>query len=272
MIKTYESIAELREAYLARCLDGGRRASGGGGASWYGDETRAETIRMSAEGDTALVPEAERLLSRIDANVETPRKVWDRSVAGAYACVPDVLAGLPTPMRHQRHVPDERAPITILATTTSSGGISAGVLRRRGTTILALVMALTRIRPVSLYQLTVLDGNKDGTGETVILGKINTTPLDLATACYVLTSQGFARRMTYDLAEKLNGFTGGWPRKFKYSNPTSYYRSLVERLYFNPKDTLVIEAAKLDDEMLSNPVGWVNTQVTKFTALQESMV
>jgi len=270
MLKHYPSIAALRADYIAR--DGGQgRLSRilDGSASWYDDETENDTLRLAAAGDTKLVPEAEAVLAKLNTEIAVPRRQWERAPAGAFCSVPDVLAGLPTPMRRLAHRQDERAPITILVTTTSSAGIEAAALRKRGTVILALVMALSRIRPVSLRQLTVLDGPRDGTGETVITAEINTTPLDLATACYVLTSAGFARRLTYGLAKCLNDFSGGWPRGYRLGSSSSYFTALVPRLGLEPKQTLVVASAELYDQLLTSPVDWVNAQVARFTAEQE---
>ena len=269
MIKKYDSIAALR----ADAIQLGVVSEGASYSSardhWYGNETAAETLRFSETGDTSLVPEAEKLLASIETGVETPRRMWERSPAGAFCVVPDVLAGLPTPMRRMAHFVDEVNPINILVTTTSSAGVSAKTLSRRGTAILALVLAMSRIRPVSLQQITLVDGYGDGTGETIILGHINTSPLDLATACYVLTSSGFSRRLTYGLAKKLNRFNGGWPRSFVYRNPEPFYKALIPRLGMNPKDTLLIGGAKLDDTLLRDPIGWVNDQITRFTTRNE---
>lgn len=264
MIRQYDSIAAIRDIYLRATT-----RSPDGDLSWYGNETREDVLRYSAEGNFSLVPEAEALLAELNTDISVPRREWERAPAGAFCAVPDVLAGLPTPMRRMRHTLNDVAPITILATTTSSASITATQLRRRGTTILALVMALTRIRPVTLYQLTVVDGNRDKSGETVITARINTAPLDLATACYVLTSAGFARRITYDVARTINDFTGGWPRGYRLGSSGKYFTALVPRLGLLPENTLIIPSAEQGDSLLRNPVEWVNMQVARFVAQTE---
>jgi hypothetical protein len=119
-----------------------------------------------------------------------------------------------------------------------------------------------------LQQLTVLHGS-DASGETVITSEINTHPLDLATACYVLTSAGFARRLTYGLAKKLNGFNGRWPRDFSFSNPEPYYNQLKPKLVADPSRCLIIGAARLGDRLLSEPVKWLNEQIHRFTQAED---
>jgi hypothetical protein len=268
MIKRYDSTAALRASYIAL---GCRR--GNSGSEWYGGETENDTLRKAELGDTSLVPQAEKVLDQLNRTIDTPRKMWEPAMVGAYYAVPDVIAGRPMSMRQQITTQDEVSPITVLVVTTSSAGIAAETLAKRGTVILALVMALSRVRPVTLQALCCVDGYKDNTGETIITSEINTHPLDLATACYVLTSAGFARRLTYGLATELNHFRGGWPKGFTYSaGGGSYYDKLIPRLVSDPSRCLLIEAARLNDHLLVNPTEWLNNQITKFTSNEEETV
>jgi hypothetical protein len=267
LIQRYDSIAALRAAYIAS----GRRPAhdSPSNLSWYGNETEEQTLRFSQSGDVSLVPQAEAMLAALDTIIETPRRTWERAPAGAFCCVPDVLAGLPTPMRRATSTPDDRAPITIFVNTSCSAGISAKVIQKRGIAILALVMALSRIRPVSLQQLAILDGYRDNTGETIITSEINTSPLDLATACYVLTSVGFARRLTYKVGEAINGFKGRWPASFSYYSPQPYYDALAPRLTSDVSRCLIIGVAQLGDALLSAPIVWINAQIHRFTSRED---
>lgn len=266
MIRRFDSIAALlQRAEETKSMTGNY---GDTRNDWFG-ETLAETQRFSKFGDQRLVPEAETVLEKLDTQIETPRRVWERGPVGAYCVVPDVLAGLPTPMRFQHEIGDERAPVTILSISTSSGGIDAKVLMKRGTAILALVLALSRVRPISLHSVSILDGRDNG--ESVLSTRIETAPLDLSMACYALTSAGFARRLNYSLSKKIDGSQGFWPTKFNYfATPDKYYNYLAELLAPDPKQTLVIGAAKLNDPILQNPILWINTQIRRFTETQEA--
>ena len=154
MIKQYESIAAMRAEYIRLYDERGAAPyeSYGSSGSWYNNETRKQTLHFTDVGKTDLVPIAEQQMHRLDLAIETPRFTWDRSPAGAFCSVPDVLAGLPTPMRRRVDTPDTHAPIHIYFVTTSSASVDAETLQRRGTTILALTMALSRVRPVNLWQ------------------------------------------------------------------------------------------------------------------------
>lgn len=275
MIRVFDSIASLRQKALdLDSMSNNSRDRGYGDAinSWVG-ESLQETIKFSELGDRRLVAEAEKLLDQLETQIEVPKRIWERSPAGSFCVVPDVLAGLPTPMRRQREIGDERAPITVLAVSTSSAAISHKTLMKRGTAILAFVLAIARLRPVSLDTVSILDGHVDPSGESIISTRIETAPLDISMAAYALTSAGFARRLNYSISKKLDKFMGSWPAKFQYGHPTGggYYTYLAEVLSPDPSRTLVIGAAQLNDPILSDPVSWINTQIKRFTETQQDL-
>ena len=249
MIKHYGSIAEMCDAYMA-----------------LSRSAMSATVRKGYTGDTSLVAEAEAQIALIENQIETPRIGWERSPAGAFCSIPEVIAGMPTPMRRRTQVPDEHAPITIIVGTASSGGLHQEVFRRRGITIVALVMALARIRPISLHIMDPSYGptNTDGTpGETVIMARVNTTPFDLATACYVLTEIHFTTTVMYRLEEHVTGRVI-WPNGYM-QNQAKYYEGLCGRMGLLQKDTLVIRDAFLGDTMITQPIEWLNEQIRRFT-------
>ena len=263
MIFRYDSIAQFRQTYIDMSP---KNMGYGENLSWYGNESEAESLRKAELGDTSLVGQAEAQLDSLDAAIETPRRIWERSVAGPFCCVPDVLAGLPTPMRRMTHQTDEHNPITIFVDTGSTASVSAKQITQRGTTILALVLALTRVRPVQLFQLHAGYG-KDG--ETITTCQINTSPLDLATACYVLTSAGFTRRLVYNLASKRNGYNGTWARGFNTYKQEEYFDKLKPKLTNDVKNCLIVPKALINDELLTEPILWLNAQIQRFTQSQE---
>jgi hypothetical protein len=266
MIRVYDSVMTMRADAVRTDACSNRDH---GGASWYGGESPADTLRLTETGDQRLVSQAQELLDKLDTAIEVPRKAWERAPVGVYCAVPDVLAGLPTPMRRMVEQRDDRAPINIISVITSSGGLSAQVMLKRGVAILALAMALARVRPITLSVVSILDGKDNG--ETVVCARVNTAPLDLASACYVLTSAGFCRRLTYGLMMKINGARGSWPNKFRYGSADAggYYTYLANMLSPDPAKTLVIGASQLNDPLISAPIQWINDQVARFTTAQE---
>lgn len=266
MIIRYASTEAIRAAYIAACGEPrtSQRGSNSWEDTWSGGENIADTLALSKTGHTALVPQAHELLAQISAKLVTPKRTVLRTPVGPRTNVAEFVAGVPDYARRTIVLKDEGAPITVLACSTSSGGIDARTLTKRGVAILALVMALSRVRPVTLHSFTALHGNDDG--ETVLVNRINTAPLDISRACYVLTSAGFARNLTYNLARAVNGFNGGWPygKEYNYGNPVKYFSGLVQRLKLDPTKTLVIQSAEWDDPLVTNPVPWIQREIDRF--------
>jgi len=265
MMLHYNSTADIAREYEAKVTHSDRSYLSSD-TKWYNNETTKETLQKCYNGDTSLVPMAERLMDKLDTQIETQRRIWEPCVAGAFPCVPDAIMGRPQSMRRIVHVPDEHTPINIFVVTTCSASISSNTMQERGIVILSLVMALSRIRPVSLKQIAFMHGIKDD--ETIITSDINTAPLDLASACYVLTSAGFARRITYGLARAMNNFNGRWPRAYSWDKE-QYLTDLLNKLTPNPKMSLLIREAHSYDAMLHDPIKWVNEQIKRFTQQEE---
>lgn len=251
MIIRYDSIAALCDAYIA-----------------IGGAKTNPFVAKGYTGDISLVSEAEEQIAQIEQEIETPRMGWERSPAGAFCIVPEMLAGLPTPMRRRTYIPNQYAPITIIVGTASSAGIRSDIFKRRGVTIVALVMALARVRPISLYIMDPGYGPPEHNNETVIMAKVNTTPFDLATACYVLTEQRFTTLVAYGIEENITGRIS-WP-PFYGINPTAYYDGLYDRMSLSRRDTLIIKDAYLDNDIIAQPIKWLNKQIERFTTNQEA--
>jgi hypothetical protein len=262
MLIRYNSMAEIRAEYIN---SGASRRIGHSNSSWYGHETAAQTLIFSETGDTRLVPQAESLLVQLDQEIDVPRRAQVRCVAGGWPDVPAAISGFPLSMRRMEEINDDRSPISIYVNGVSSGGVNATTLTKRGVAVLALVMALSRVRPVELHYLSTLQNTRDKDGETIFDVRINTTPLDLASACYTLTSQGFTRRLTYQLGYAKYNFAGGWPKKYSYRNPRAYQDYLRSLLGLNPATSLIIDPVELHDLIVKEPLLWVQNQVDYFT-------
>ena len=270
MIRLFDDLASLMA--LAEREDAFTGDYGSTNLKWFANEKVEDTRRLAREGDLDAVPEAERLLDRLQRDIEVPRRVWERAPAGPLCVVPDVLAGLPTPFRRQVERGDERAPIAIIACSTISAGVTANQIKRRGTVILALVLALSRIRPLSLHTVATMHGVDDG--ETVLCTRIETAPLDLAHATWMLTSAGFARRVNHGIATKINGFNGEWPKGYRGPQGEKGYmdylrEQLSGRLGVEERKTLVIGPTHIHDPALNDPEGWLQRMIDYFTTEQE---
>jgi hypothetical protein len=269
MIRKFNSIRDMVD--FARSL-GINSTSTTDGGSWYNNESSFQTFEFATNGNLTQVAPARALLSQLETKISTPKRVWKRAPVGVYCAIPEFIAGFPTPMRRMVRNPNDHSPINIYVCTTSSAGINAATLTKRGTVILALVLALIRSRPTRLHLLSTLDGHRDNSGEMVITVPIPTAPLDLARACYALTSAGFDRRLNHKISEKLNDYRGHWPDAAKtgwsYTNPKPYYDKLIVRLGADPKSTLIIPSSQLYDQLLSAPIDWIKHQINRFNPQQ----
>jgi hypothetical protein len=179
-----------------------------GDASWIG-ESKADYIRKTRTGDSSRVAEAEKLLSKIEPEFNRECVVWQNSVSGAYADVAAFLANDPECMRRRLVTEDDRSPLRVWVDVASSCAISWQDLLPRGIAALALVMQLIRNgRAVELWTFASLHGRS--AGQTVPCVQMCTTPIDMASVAYCLTSQGFSRGICYATARQFNGFNGAW--------------------------------------------------------------
>lgn len=224
-------------------------------------------------GDASNVANAEKLLSQFQSEIETTIYVDTPSVAGCYPVVPEALAGDPECMREPELIGDTGAPITIVVDIMAQASISATQMRSRGIAILALVMALSASRPVTLRLAYCSHGEEtdqsDGDRMMLMTVAVNTAPLDLASAAYAITHASFLRRVCFGLAYQY-GFNGCFARFNGLSNSSpdsQYYIDRVKRYLGISDEMLYIPAAMCaNSELLTSPTTWVRKQLEKFGA------
>lgn len=235
--------------------------------AWYGNETAAQSLRLAVTGDDRLVAQAEAIIAKLDAAIDAPNRELIADCVGAYPVVPDYLMGMPECMRRRAAVPNEASPIAIWVCLTSSGRVTTATLLQRGVAILALTMALAQTRPIDLHVFNI---GRRGETESVITAPLNTRPLDLASACYALTSPGFCRRLCYGLAQELHIGVGGikWPEGY-VGDKAAYLAGVVARMGGEPARDLIIDGAHSGDAMLSDPIAWVNAQIARFREIDQ---
>lgn len=203
-----------------------------GGLDELADTAQAEGWSVSRDmlgmlrtGDNSLVAKSDAMLDRIEAleHTHVQRGGLDRCVAGSVADIPAYLAGQPVAMR-RRAVRVTRAPVTLVLETTTSGGVNAGQIARRGVAALALVRKLQMAgHPVTLWLGSAMSPNNSG-HSTMQAVAMDTAPLDLARACWALASADYQRKVTFQSAAGLAGQphtdTTGWPFEGTYWTDT----------------------------------------------------
>jgi hypothetical protein len=171
---------------------------------WAG-ATRAQAQRRAIEGNLDLVARADRLLDQIETDLDLSglSRQSVPALAGGAPCVPAMLSGHPLTMRARRPVASPAGEVTILASAFISASISHDVIARRGAAVLALVRAVSLVRPVRLV-IFYADSGK-GTRSSLVSVPIETAPLDLARAAWALTAPEFLRQLLLPICDKTLG-------------------------------------------------------------------
>ena len=248
---------------------------------WYGEINAAKSLELAITGDDSCVAQAERLMDKFSNDQETLKAKTVSDVVGGFASVPAFLSGNPQSMRRRQKVKNDVAPLTILVDLTCSCDIDAEKMRNRGIAILALVMLLTSSRPVELYAIGTggaEESNKQDKGDEfhMIITRIETTPLDLATSAYALTHVGFFRRVVLGIGMKKYMSHGKWGTFIDcdYGKTTGKkYRETMLRHAGLPDETLYIPPASSYDRdstmLMDEPIKWVNKMVKELATSEE---
>lgn len=243
-----------------------------GSLDWCGGIDANQAFDLLREGDLSQVAEAEKLVQMFSVEVETAVRSVDIGCAGFAPNVPDYLGGSPEAMFCMGEEQSTLAPLTIAVNLSCSGNIDAKAMRKRGTAILAVTLGLSAVRPVSLELVgSYGTARRDSFGDRFcgFSMKVQSSPLDLATACYVLAHVGFTRRIAYGAGEKWVGFDGGWPSisGLKYGDQTSM-KSIAEHLKrheLDPETTLYIPGASAYDGLNNEPHQWVRSILNRYS-------
>jgi hypothetical protein len=254
-IRMFDSAAEFANAAKPH-----GRGSGWGGCS------ADEAYTACTKGDLSCVGEAEMMIDKISAGVETERSVWVPAVCGAYPIVADYLTGHPFNMRRRTHIQNENAPIRIYIDLTSSAGVHEQQLAKRGVAFLALAMLLTRSRPVEMHAFAALGpatvGRSDREQSGIVTLRLPTAPLDIAIAGGVFT-KGIARVLGYEFLHAECGTGPGWLKAiqpFKAEGQRRYVETVRSALNAGPED-VIIGPIHYSDETVNDPVGFVQKMI-----------
>jgi hypothetical protein len=244
--------------------------------SWYGGMSASQSIKSLLTGDMSQVPAAQRLLNKFDIRISTEGQEMDLGVAGFLPCVPEYIGGAPESMFTMAECESVVQPLKIMVDTTSSAGIGADVLTKRGTTILAAVMALSATRPVELEATCILDcssslyfGKCKNYNISICRTRINSSPLDLASACFALCHQGYTRRMVYGIVQKEFGSPLAWGSipgiDMRNTREPAVLAKCLELLGCDDSNGIYIPPSFLHDPIVKDPEAWVKDVLNKYS-------
>jgi len=241
--------------------------------SWFGSSYQEFRQRIET-GDNSLVAESDAHLAKIEDQVPMSRG-WRNvdDVVGAVPNVPAFLAGHPQCMRRRQRTMRDTAPLAIFMDLTSSAGISAEDVQKRGVVLLALTRLLVEHRPVELWVGTGLGSGYSQRGNRAVSAtvawRIDTAPLDLARAAYHVSATAMSRGFGYQMAHvELDMPHGAWP----FGNYDLHCRTAEQRLKhtFAGQELLYIPPIMLGDELTKDPVGWVKRVMAQYVGEEEA--
>ena len=220
--------------------------------SWSGG-TAEQALAFARHGDMTYVSEAERLVEKIDAEIDSEgmRPVWEPSVVGHFPLVPAYLAGTPEAMLARTDVPDARGDLELWVEMGCSASVQQSDMRRRGVCVLAAAMALSRIRNVRITCFTAFRYNN----MTVPLR----FPMDVSEVCGMITQTSVTRLLMYGYSDSVTGDDTGipWARWGVHSGDPESYRAMLTKHAGMPADAELLTMHKLgvmsrisDDELV----------------------
>lgn len=262
MTLTHVNAHAIRRYAFAEFLEAAKAASPGAySANWCGGLTRPQTLHAAEYGDDGNVRPARQMLEQVQGGIETPRRRYRPAVAGGFAVVPEYLAGVPECMRRRQVLKDASNPITIYASIMASAFVDADSMMKRGIAILAAVLKLQAIRPISLYAVCPWV-------DTSLVIEIPTKPLSIAHAAFVLSHPAFFRRLGHEVLHATGDYNTGIendqivPRRLGLKPSDLFMGTGVSTVGFNGAILSKYQT------ILSNPVGWINETIQACAKVQ----
>ena len=182
-------------------------------------------------------------------------------MTGALPNVPAYIAGTPLTMRRKTRLNAESGPIAVIVDLTTWAGITVEQIKARGAATMALVRILARRRPVELWAGCLLDADGRNNPQA-ILTKIDTAPLDLSSAAYILTSAAFPRMLCYSIGHAIHDFDGSWP----FNNSAvaqKHMADIVAPGFAHVTKTLCIPTIRKEDHLGKGAEKWIEDRLAE---------
>lgn len=233
--------------------------------AWQGG-SHAQAAQWARDGKLEHVAASDRWLEHFEALAEqiiTPSSRIIEDVAGAVPNVPAYVAGVPLTMRRRTRDTSDRAPVCVIVDTTISAGCSQDDIKKRGAVILALVRLLSVRRPLELWTGT---GLNHGRGAAYCFTRLDTTPLDLARAAFMLCDTAATRCLGYGaLMER--GAGGGWPYNGGRALQIDAWRTIAAQAFPHLSHFVPVPGLHLNDPLLRDPLAWISARLREFGEL-----
>jgi hypothetical protein len=239
-----------------------------GDKSWSGETWTESICRASNGGSVDCVQYAQEFIDRIQASLpETATHRWALEHVGAFPCVPAFLSGEPENMWAPADMPTETAPIRIYASVCCSCSVDWEAMQRRGAAILALVLIVSRTRPVELY--TYSDwAEHDDRGDTVLSIRLPSHPMMVSEVAWALTAPALMRNLGFAYLRHHvptigHSFPWGDASRADRHRAGPAQRKLLN---LEPQDIL-IGPVYMGDPLTNDPVGFIQSELSKLNLI-----
>jgi hypothetical protein len=227
--------------------------------------TRETLDKLLHEGTLKGLEDAEKLLHQIDTELDVygMGSTFTSSVVGGSPRVGAYLSGAPNCMNRWQLQDSPRGCVRVYVNTALSGAVSEKACYARGVACVALAHALSKFRPVELWAYDNSHIHKRGGGkgyDVCQLVKLSTAPLDLSATCAALCTTTFARGFQHNAANKVGGAKNGGSYG-GYETIAWSKTPAGELLELDTMDILTPPGYSGHDEMVTNPVKWVQAQM-----------
>ena len=224
-----------------------------GGDSWAGGSWDF-ALRALRDGDTTHVARSDELLRKFESLLfPTRRRAWRADVAGFAPNVPAHIAGHPASMRRRVVRQAEAAPITVYVDLFISSSFDAEDAIVRGAAALALVRVLAAYRAVTLYVGYATTGYSGTTICPIV--RLDTTPLDLAHATFVLCNVAFVRRIGLAVMDRMVPGSSPWPPL------RGSLRDVLAQAGFAADTELLIISGGIVSDVTRDPAAWIEARI-----------
>lgn len=204
LVAEYKDIGDFAFSLLNRKY----KAHHEGDTDWGGG-TPNEVAKYCREGNTKDARRAEKLVADI-ANVAVANTGLDLD----YNLVHGVLdygamvAGDPMCMYGTTITETDRAPIGVYIDNWISASIPNRYIERRGSAVLALVLALSIYRPVICKYVGAAGFGPDPKTDNIQILPVPTHPMDLGRAAFMLANPSFTRMGMYCMPNTIHDHPG----------------------------------------------------------------
>ena len=223
---------------------------------------------------------SQEILDKIEGklNIETSAYKTQSSVVGSLVNVGAYLSGNPMCMRMRRKQMENTNPVNLILDVTVSAGTSQNEIFNRGVATLALTRVVSQSRPVNLRVVTgmLIEGYNG-----VISIPIETAPLDLARASYLLSRPEVFRRILFAKVSKeaekkgkaYNGFIQwlfndySWQKDHFISNLANYWGYGND--YLGISGTVHSDSSQGSRSSVDKAADWVVKNAKSILALKE---